>query len=85
MEEGNGEFIIHVLREYDYRFESVVRDEVFDALKACYYYQTKKNLPVYGIPTQSKGFTGKMKDFAQSKKDYEKGRVKIPGKNYRLY
>ena len=36
----DGEFVIHVLGEYDYRFDSSDKDEVFDALKACYYYQT---------------------------------------------
>ena len=41
LEAGSGEFVIHVKGEYDYRFEVGVTDEIFDALKACYFYQTK--------------------------------------------
>ena len=72
--------MIHVAGEYDYRFEVGVTDEVFDALKACFYYQTKEQLPIFALPENLK-----IKDFARTKKDAQKAISKLPPKHYRVY
>jgi serum/glucocorticoid-regulated kinase 2 len=56
------EFIVHVKSEYDYRFESDFRKEIFEALKYVFYCDYKTNLPVYAVPD-------KLKEYATSKKD----------------
>ena len=35
--DGNKEFVVHVKNEYDYRFESDYRSEIFDAIKYVYW------------------------------------------------
>ena len=35
--QNNMEFIVHVKDEYDYRFICENRDELFDALKECFF------------------------------------------------
>ena len=62
------EFIVHVKGEHDYRFscETVeLRNEAVTALKDSFYYKTKKNLPIFGIPTSKY----KMEAFVQTEKD----------------
>ena len=76
-EANNFEFICHVKNEYDYRFTCEKREELFDALKECYFQLMNENLPIFGVP-------GKVAEFATSKKDIEKGIEKQPPDSYRL-
>jgi len=76
-ESGNNEFICHVKNEYDYRFTADKREELFDALKECYFNLMNDNLPIYGVP-------GKVKEFSTSKKDIKAGLEKEPPASYRL-
>ena len=32
----NHQFIVHVKDDYDYHFESLIKDEIFFAIKGCY-------------------------------------------------
>ena len=34
---GNPEFVVHIKSEYDYRYESDYRDEIFSAIKYVYW------------------------------------------------
>lgn len=68
---GNFEFIVHVKNEYDYRFTSDSRDELFEHIKACYFHCMNANLPVYMVP-------GKVKEYETSKKDVKNGVEKLP-------
>lgn len=72
---GNYEFIVHVKNEYDYRFTSDSRDELFEHIKACYFHCMNANLPVYMVP-------GKVKEFETSKKDVKAGIERIPPDSY---
>lgn len=71
------EFIVHVKDEYDYRFICEERDELFEALKQCYFNIMNANLPIYGVPT-------KLKEFATSKKDIKAGTERLPPEHYIL-
>ncbi len=73
------EFIIHVSKEYDYRFVSKDRDDFFKALKKVFFDYHHHNLPIYGVPHT------KLKDYATGKKDMKKGIEIIPEENYRLH
>lgn len=44
-----GEFVIHVKDDYDYRMKSKMRDEIIEILKLAYITLKKKNLPIYGV------------------------------------
>ena len=68
---------MHVKNEYDYRFVSESRDELFDHIKACYFHMMNANLPVYGVP-------GKIKEYETSKKDVKAGVEKLPPDSYIL-
>ena len=72
---GNFEFIVHVKNEYDYRFTSDSRDELFEHIKACYFHVMNSNLPVYMVP-------GKVKEYETSKKDVKAGLEKLPADSY---
>jgi serum/glucocorticoid-regulated kinase 2 len=72
---GNFEFIVHVKNEYDYRFTSDARDELFEHIKACYFHMMNANLPVYMVP-------GKVKEYETSKKDVKAGLEKLPADSY---
>ena len=76
-DQNNQEFIVHVKNEYDYRFVSESKDELFDHIKACYFHMMNANLPVYGV-------SGKVKDYETSKKDVKGGVEKLPGDSYIL-
>ena len=76
--EGAFEFIVHVSKEYDYRFISKTREEFFEALKKVYFDYHRKNLPIYGVPHT------KLKEYATAKKDMKKGIEIIPEDKYRL-
>ena len=47
---GNHGFILHVLNEYDYLIHCEKIDELFEKIKECYFKETDKNLPIYGVP-----------------------------------
>ena len=56
------EFVVHVQGEYDYRFDSPKREEIFGHLKRNYYAQTQKFLPIYAVP-------GKIQQYMTNAKD----------------
>jgi len=62
---------VHIKDEYDYRFTSDLRDELFEQIKACYFHLMNANLPVYGVP-------GKIKEHETSKKDVKSGIARLP-------
>lgn len=75
---GNSqEFVVHVRSEYDYRFESEYRSEIFEATKYVCWKHNKVNLPVYGVPD-------KLKDFHTSKRDISEGNEIDPEERFRL-
>ena len=75
---GNSqEFVVHVKSEYDYRFESEYRNEIFEAIKYTCWKNNKVNLPVYGVPD-------KLKDYHTSKRDISEGNEVDPEERYRL-
>lgn len=45
----SNEFIIHVRKEYDYRFASDRKEDIFRALRYAYQQKTGKMLDIYGI------------------------------------
>ena len=59
---GNHEFILHVTNEYDYFISCEKLDELFEKVKECYFKETDKNLPIYGVP-------GKVENYRTTKKD----------------
>lgn len=84
---GN-EFIIHVKKEYDYRFASDRKDDIIKALK--YAFASKMGgqiLPIYGIVSFFI-FTiqnnNSLKEWATSKKNIKAGIEKKPDEQYRL-
>lgn len=68
---------MHVKDEYDYRFESEFREEIFEALKYVCWKNNKKNLPVYGVPDS-------LKQWHTSKRDVQEGRVVMPQSQWQL-
>ena len=76
-ENNNNEFICHVKDEYDYRFTCEKREELFNALKECWFNLMNENLPIYGVP-------GNVKQFATGKKDIKQGVEKQPPASYLL-
>jgi len=74
--DGNREFVIHVKSEYDYRFESDYRKDIFEAIKYVYWRANKTNLPVFGVPDR-------LKDYHTSKRDIEHGTEVEPDPKYR--
>ena len=77
VEPGNMEFIVHVKDEYDYRFVCEMREELFEQLKSCYFNLMNANLPIYGVPSNTK-----LKEFATSKKDIKQGHERLPPDSY---
>ena len=74
---GNPEFVVHIKNEYDYRYESDFRTEIFEAIKFVYYQEHKVNLPVYGVPF-------KLKEFHTSKKDISQGIEVNPPEEFKI-
>ena len=74
---NHNEFVVHIKSEYDYRFVSDQRQEIFDAIKYIWWRQHKKNVPVYGV-------NAKLKDFHTSKKDIASGCEICPPDDNRL-
>lgn len=73
----SNEFVVHVKSEYDYRFESEYRNDIFDAIKYVCWRHNKVNLPVYAVPD-------KLKDFHTSKRDISEGNEIDPEEKYRV-
>lgn len=71
------EFVVHVSNEYDYHFVCESRDELFSSLKAVYFLQANKNLPIYAVSEN-------LKNVATSKKDVKADVEKVPDAKYRL-
>ena len=71
------EFIVHVKDEYDYRFICEERDELFEALKQCYFNFMNCSLLIFVVPS-------KLKEFATSKKDIKAGTERLPPDSYVL-
>jgi hypothetical protein len=68
------EFIIHVEDDYDYFFpnkDDKRRDELFENLKAAYYYKMGKNLLVFKVNVP-------LKNYLTEKKDLKKGIQRHP-------
>jgi len=76
--DGNYEFVVHVKKEYDYRFVNEQRDEFFLALKKVFFDTMNANMPIYGVPQT------KLKDYSTSKKDMKRGVEILPEETYRL-
>jgi hypothetical protein len=68
---------VHVKDEYDYRFESENREEIFEAVKYVHWKNYKKNLSVYGVPD-------KLKQWHTGKRDVQEGRVVMPQSQWLL-
>lgn len=49
MSELNGEFVLHIKDEYDYRMRSDARDQIIDIVRKLYQQQTGKTLALYGV------------------------------------
>lgn len=75
--EKSQEFVVHVKSEYDYRFESEYRSEIFEAIKYVCWKRNKVNLPVYGVPD-------KLKEYHTSKRDISEGNEIDPEEKFRL-
>ena len=68
------EFIIHVEDDYDYFFpnkDDKRRDELFENLKAAYYYKMGKNMLVFKVNVP-------LKNYLTEKKDLKKGIQRHP-------
>ena len=68
---------MHVKSEYDYRFESEYRNDIFDAIKYVCWKLNKANLPVYAVPDR-------LKDFHTSKRDISEGNEIDPDEKFRV-
>lgn len=75
---GNNEFVVHVSSQYDYRFDSQNRDEIFDAVKYVCWRQRKTNLPVFQVPES-------LKAYHTTKKDIGQGNEVRPPDEFRVY
>ena len=73
----NYSFVVHVKDEYDYKFKSARRDEIFDAIKVCYFNTMNKNLPIYGVSTS-------LDRYITSKKESKNGITKVPPSKFQL-
>ena len=73
----SNEFVVHVKNEYDYRFESEYRNDIFEAIKYVYWKYNKVNLPVYAVPD-------KLKDYHTSKRDISEGNEIDPEEKFRV-
>ena len=68
--DGNKEFVVHVKNEYDYRFESDHRQEIFEAIKYVYWKHFGTNIAVYGIPEGLKNHHTTKRDI-ESNNEYQ--------------
>ncbi len=73
---GNLEFVVHVKDEYDYRFESEYRAEIFDAIKYTFWKTSGRNVPVFGVDDS-------LKHCHTSKRDVQEGNVVMPEQKFR--
>ena len=70
------EFVVHVKAQYDYRFESGRRQEIFDAIKYVCWKQSKSNLPIFEVPES-------LKAHHTTKKNIAHGNDILPSLKYR--
>ena len=56
------EFVVHVKGEYDYRFDSESRKNIFDAIKYHFWRHHKSNIPVFEVPDSLKEYHTTKKD-----------------------
>ena len=73
----SNEFVVHVKNEYDYRFDSDQRADIFEAIKYICWKHNSTNLPVYGVPER-------LKEHHTSKKDILDGHEIRPGEQFRI-
>ena len=69
--QGHNEFVVHIKSEYDYRYVSDYRREIFDACKYIWWKENHTNLVIYSVPL-------KLKEFHTSKKDIAAGCEILP-------
>ena len=69
---NSSEFVIHVPKEYDYRYTSDKKDDIISTLKLAYVSCKKKNLPIYGIESRS------LRDYTTTEKDMKRGITRVP-------
>ena len=73
----SNEFVVHVTNEYDYRYLSDYREEIFEALKYVFWRHNNSTVPVYGVPDN-------LKEYHTSKKDISNGSEINPDEKFRL-
>lgn len=66
------EFIIHIPKEYDYRYLSEKRTEVIEILKHRFAEKMNDNLPIYGVEKD------RTNEFMTIEKDMKRGVSKMP-------
>jgi len=74
-QEGEKEFVIHVVVQYDYRYKFNDLDQrqiLFQCLKEAFLASVKKNLPVYGVPEKN------LNDYCTNKKDVKNSQSRVP-------
>ena len=72
------EFVVHVHNEYDYRYESELREQIFEAIKHTSFTVNKKNIPVYAVPDKSLG------DYCTKKSNVADSKFIVPPSKYRV-
>ncbi len=83
-DDNNHQFILHVEKEVDYRFDAKkreLRDECIKALKDSYFYLMSKSLPIYGISTDKIS----LESYVQTEKDVKENHRKMPSPDFRLW
>lgn len=79
---GCNEFVVHVNAQYDYRFDSTSRDEIFDAIKYVCWRQRKANLVVYEVPDSLKEHHTRKKDISNGNEIRPPAKYKVVSKEY---
>ena len=59
---GDFSFIVHIKNEYDYIYESNLREKIFSAIKSTYNKFFGQNIAVYGVPENVKPYHTSKKD-----------------------
>ncbi len=72
------DFVVHVKDEYDYRFICDDREKLFVQIKAVYFTQLNKNLPIFDVPDG-------LNKYATTKKDTKAHIERTPPDSYRNY
>ena len=69
--------MVHVKAEYDYRFKSDYRADIFDAIKYVCWKHNGTNLAVYGVQES-------LKDYHTTKRDISEGNEIDPEEKFRI-